>query len=912
MPQNPRFPLVLVLKDHGPDFDLIPYLEQLEYEETGNEDISNATIHLNAHFGKFLKAVTQTGTAIPKIEFFDRIYIEFEDDQGDKQKDVVEVVHREPSELPGVGDTIELSCEHQGWHFFRMHNLKQYQRESNFNMIADMGAVYNSTDVRGTNQPSLEGHDVIFNAGTEIGNAASQATSIDMDFGNSEFLIGDGVNAVADRAGASVDAGGELEFFDWRTISKYDHSLGTNLDVIQMQYRVSGAVAVKPVISKSDAVAKILDTRSRQDPEKSTHVYAYGAINAGSLPTAFQIYFGEKEAFNAAPDWVDARVYKTNMRVQFNGAFYKSLQDHTAAIGVNDPTTGLGVFWTGPLAFTSIDYSPLTKNRPQYWINSGAGYVHQQVFPANNKAAMHDQNLVIRDINHRRTWADIKTTGATGIPSSMYIQGGSDVMYRGFRVFLDTENGVLPLLSPFTGNGGFDRFNKAYADAVVQHNGSTFTGADEWRNWDVFLTPSDDAEVIDMRNGDSYVWNPCSSLTFNGTCSGSRTSPGWNAGAYQAVSIGGLTVGQFLPGAIADCLHPYQILTGPNRPDFGNAQGIEPGTPGVNSAVRVKFNTGSGARSLGAWLNLAFPIPRDGYAGAFTATTVGERYLNPTLDLQNKHLSSIGKRGLNQGVDAEGRGSLDYGKLSAIRQYLKIIPTAVGGLVIAGGDFKIRIAFFDTDDIVVTKDVTITHRNNFDETEAEFPFETYRGRHGIAFTPLQELEILDIFNSRNVVRMSIATLESYDSEGRYNPLNRYGAQFGTIELQVDAPHFVKPLTAVTQEETLQASKPALNLERDPLEAPEISNYVQLKNHALSMLEIEQFKRVEYEITRPLRCDLHFGQEFTLKHPILIDDADVAPNDEIDLVCKRRVFNYKKGKGGGGFTVKDYGVKRFRT
>jgi hypothetical protein len=79
-----------------------------------------------------------------------------------------------------------------------------------------------------------------------------------------------------------------------------------------------------------------------------------------------------------------------------------------------------------------------------------------------------------------------------------------------------------------------------------------------------------------------------------------------------------------------------------------------------------------------------------------------------------------------------------------------------------------------------------------------------------------------------------------------------------------------------------------------------------------MLEIEQFKRVEYEITRPLRCDLHFGQEFTLKHPILIDDADVAPNDEIDLVCKRRVFNYKKGKGGGGFTVKDYGVKRFRT
>ena len=912
MVSNPRYPLVCVLKDHGPDFNLLPFLEGLEYEETGNDELSNALITLNAHFGKFIKPVTQTGTVIPKIEFFDRIYIEFTDPAGNITKDVVEVVAKFPSEMSGVGDTIELHCEHQGWYFFRGHNLKQYQRESNFDMVKDQGDVYNSPEFIPTKHPVMVFHDVDWNPLLEVGNAASKATSIDMDFGNSEFLMGEGVNAIADRAGASVDAGGELEFFDWRTVSGYDHNSGTLLDQIRMQYRISGDVLSKVTISKSDPVIKILDTRSSQEPEKSTNIMGYGDLNSGSLLPGFQIYFGEKEEFLAAKLWVDARVYKQDMRVSFEGAFYKALQDHTAQDGVNDPTTGLGVFWTGPEAFApSVFYSQLTKDRPQYWINSGAGYIHSTTFPANNKAACHDHNLVIRDRFHRRTWVDVREVGVSSIPSSMYLQGGGDEMYRGFRMLLDTENGLLPLLQPFNLNGGVDQFGIAYADAVVQHNGGTFTGSEEFKNWDVFLTPVDDLEVIVMRDGESLVYNPCDSLTFNNVCTGSRTA-GWNIGAYQAVQLGGLSLGTFLPGAIADCLHPYNILDGPPRPDFGSDQGIEPGTPGINSAVRVKYEASSGVRSLGAWLNLAFPIPRDGFAGAFTATTVGEKYLNPTLDFNNKHLSSLAQRGLNQGLDSEGRGTLDYGKINAFRTYTKLIALAALNIIPPGGDFKIRVSFLDTGDNNIVKDLTLTHRDNFDELEATLPGEIYRGRHGIAFTPVSELEILDIFETRNVVRISISTLDSYDNEGRYNPLNRFAALFGSFELQNDGTHFVKPLSATTQEETVQANKPERNLERDPLNAPQISNYRQLRNHVLSTLEVEQFKRVEFEITRNLSCDIKFGQEFTLDHPILVDDPDIAPNNKIDLVCKKNIFNYKKGKGGGGFTVKTIGVKRFRT
>lgn len=913
---NQRYPLTLVLKDHGADVDLKPLLESEEYEETGNEEVSNALIKLNAgKFGRFFKDNVTVGTKTwPKINFFDRIFIRFTDPDGNITEDVLEVLHISKIEMKGVGDVIEIQADTQGYHLSRMHNLKQYQRESGFDIIADNGAVYNSLDVRGTNQPTLEGHDLAFSfAGAKpFGNAASQATSIDLDFGNAEFYIQDAINASSDRYGSSVDSGGELEFFDWRTLPKYDHSTGLDIDKILMQFRVSGDIgaASKVVVDKASTAFKLLDTRGDLDPEKSTSVYAWGDINSGSNPPGFQIYFGEKEAFLAAKQWTDGIFYKSGMRVQFEGAFYVALQNHTAILATNDPITGIGFFWNVETFTPTQDYSLWTKDRPQYWINSGAGYIHQETFPAIHKAAMHDHNLVIRDVNHRRSWTDVRVISLATVPSTMYLQGGGDEMYRGFRILLDTA--VAALGAPFTQNSSKDRFDKSYADATVQHNGGTFVGSNEYLNWDVFLESKNDLEIIVMRDGDSYVFNPCSSLNFSGTCLGSRT-PGWNIGYYKAVQIAGVTLSTFASDSRIDCLHPYQILNGPARPDFGTTQGVEPGTPGVDSAIRVKFDLGDDIRSAGAWLNFAWPIPRDGFAGVFAATNVGEKFINPTFDFNNMHLSSLGKRGLNQGIDSEGRGALDFGKSSAIRMYLKILATTIAGLIPPGGDFKFRLSFFDTGDNVIVKDVTISHNINADEIEAEIGgFEIFRGRHGIAFTPVQELEILDIFESRNVVRMAISSMDSYDSDGRFNPFNRFTALFGTTELQIDAPHFVTPLNATTQTEILQANKPELNFERDPLDAPQISNYVQLRNHALSNLEIEQFKRVEYSITRPLRCDIKFGDEFTLKHPILVDDPDFAPNDEVDLICKKNIFTYSKGRGRGGYKTVTIGIKRFRT
>jgi len=252
----------MVLKDHGTDVNLKLQLESVEYEETGNKEISNALIKLNAKFGRWFTDGIQVGSkTFPKINFFDRIYIRFTDPDGFITEDVLEVLHIAKSEMKGVGDVIELQCDTQGYHIGRMHNLKQYQRESGFAIISDNGDVYNSIDVRGINQPTLEGHDLDFSfAGAKpFGNAASKATSIDMDFGNAEFFIDDAINNSSDRFGSSVESGGELEFFDWRTLPKYDHGLDIDLDTILMQFRVSGDIgeASKVVIDKSAAVNKL-------------------------------------------------------------------------------------------------------------------------------------------------------------------------------------------------------------------------------------------------------------------------------------------------------------------------------------------------------------------------------------------------------------------------------------------------------------------------------------------------------------------------------------------------------------------------------------------------------------------------------------------------------------------------------
>ncbi len=918
MGSNPRFNYLVILKDHGADKDITKHVQDLEYRETGNEEISSARMKLNAHFGRFIVDATVIGgVTFDKINFFDRIFIRFTDDDGTELEDVMEVRILKPKEVDGGGVTLELELDNQGWHFNNIHNLKQYERQSGFEMIQDFCNFYQGIDVAGTKQPTIEGQNQVFTFGgdykSSFGIGASKATAIDFDFSNSEVYCGDATNQVLDWLGAPVSAQGELEFFDWRFIPKYNHATGADLDVMRIMCRVSGDIpGSKVVISKTDAspIVKVTETKGTLHHEKGTAIYAYGDPNSGSLPTIFSRYFGDKEFHFSAKEWVDAIVYKTGMRVRHIGAIYEALLDHTSDDGVNDPITGIGVFWNLKTFAVGDGYSFWTKSKPQYWINAGAGYIDSTTFPATGRACQHDQNLVIRDGGHKRTYVDENLNAKTEISTDLFLEGGGNEMYRGFRIRLNTPTGV-----PWTLNSGNDRRGKTYTDALVQHNGKNETGSNEFKNWDVFESATNDLECTDLRTGRCFTFAPAVIGIFQGTAIGGRQSR-WQEGGYTPDFIPLQGFGAlFVANLIFDCLHDYDILDQtPDIPDFGSAEGIEGAVLGANSAVRVKYTLIPLSRKVGFWLNFAFPVPKSGFAGAFTAETVGEEYKPPTLDFNNMHLSAREVRGMNQGLDARSRGAEDFGKINALRFYLKVIGLNAGGFPVLQGNIKVGVAFYDTsDNVIVSHDAVVNVLNNYEELTIPIDsLKIYRARSEFPFLPVQELEILDIFANRNVKRMAIYSLDSYDKEGRYLSVNRFTVElFSSLEVQVDGFHFVKPLSVTTQETTVQASKPDRNLEPPPKHYPYISNYRQLKNAARSFLEIARFKYVKYEIIRGMKLNVRFGEEFTYKHPNLVDDPDVAPNDEVDLICKENVITINKGKGNGGFMVTTHGVKRIR-
>jgi len=854
---------LIILKDHGADIDITKYAVHTQAEFTGTEEVSNATILLSAKSGRFL-------TINPKIQHFDRIFLRFTDPNGNIEEGVFEVIKIKPLEKTGRGRQLQLFLTHQSWYVWQDHFIKQFQRSSGFEVVEDICNSYNSNP--GLSQPIIANQSSVFNGLTEpnyklqVGNGMSKATFNDYDFGNSQRIDYDGILAVVDKLGAPVAAGGELEFYEVIFKSAYDHAAQSGLDTIKLACFASGFKNGSLItIDKALGTPKVLDTDGNLESILGTNILAWGDPSTGSNPTDFSIYVSEKEFFQAAKLYDTTITYKTDMRVQKNGVFYKAI----AAVPINTPPPN-ATYWSVDIFAPTKDYSPWTKSKAQYWINCGAAA--KDAGTVGGRAGCVDQNLVVRDDNHRRTWVDYVATNPASINSTVLISG---LPYRGLRVLC---NG--------TGVGGFsgnDINGKAFTNAVIQYNGT---------QWIVFVSAVTDLEVFDFYEGKSYAFR----------------SGSWQVGAYDALGV-------FLAANSLNCYHRYSIL-GVNNPEFGNKNGIEPAPFGNNSSVYVKFDFTNPflyefPNNIFCGINFAFPFPKTSNAIPFGAVAIGEKYRPETLDRNNMHLTHNNNRGFNQGLESE-----DYGPLNAIAFYQRFILKTVGGLVVPKGDFKFRIVLYDTSDNVVVADYTHPHNDN--DAEIIIPFDNfriYRARPSPAFFPVTELEVLNIFEWRNIIRGSIFCMESYDAEGRFagviSPLfSSTGSLGGSAELQVDGFRFIKPLLVTSQEQSVQASKPARNLQPKFLQRPQIFNYKQLKNDVNTMLNIFQFKRVEYQIRTAMKCDVHFGEHFYYKNAKLIDTTTDGFANTEKLVAKKIIYTAKRGKGEGGYHRLLIGAKRF--
>ena len=292
-----------------------------------------------------------------------------------------------------------------------------------------------------------------------------------------------------------------------------------------------------------------------------------------------------------------------------------------------------------------------------------------------------------------------------------------------------------------------------------------------------------------------------------------------------------------------------------------------------------------------------------------------------TFDIQNMNFTSGGLQGFNHGAPSE-----DYGQVSAVALWLHYSQTVSS--VEANDEHRFRAWFIDTADNVVYQDFVIRFSNNWEDIRLPIGgFRIYKGRKPVygfsaaiaAFFPPKELEIINIFEWRNIKMFGIQLQSQYDKFGRFNPAAAVVDESGnsvtwtnllgaTRTLQMDGFRFIKPLLATSGQNTTR------NLEPDFLQLPNITVYDQLVNTAKSHLEIEKFKHKEFNIesSGDEIFDIPFGDGFFLFNTDIVSDDDkVGEDNNIKLVNKRAEYSITKPVGGkGGLRRKMNGSKIF--
>lgn len=591
-----------------------------------------------------------------------------------------------------------------------------------------------------------------------------------------------------------------------------------------------------------------------------------------------------------------------------------------------------------------------------------------------------DSNLVVQDGDYYRTWADIREVSDTLVPSTYKIRDHSNVpqFYRGFRILIDltlgTKGGV------FAQNSGKDRFGNSYDNALVQNNGLGSGTYQDWDCvWTRTNPPKASAFLLNvpfqcaiLAEAKNYVfgvagitpWDSGKTYAINSTVS-------YNGSYYKSTStVSGPPPPPSNPahwalqtpawadnsGSIKgnDCFH--------KRGSFNNTIGTSTvpknggGTYGDTSAINL-FYTWTPLNSLlgivfttpnyyqaGWWFNMRVPFPSTVLVGS---TPVGSLYggyqnanqnnlaLEPaTVDVLNMHLTHSGNSGFNQ-VDSEDLATL-YGL--GLQMKMRLQDDSANLMVGPTGtfaNFKMRCYLFDTSDNVVYHDFTIAFNDVWQDIVLPFQsFQIYRGRIPLTFgdinalTPIPQLNILNVFFWRNIKQIVIQCQNVYDDQGRYKPetsdINNFALQATLIPGNpsfgknaqlvgfIDALRFIKPLLCTSGVATGYVIEP------ETLQRKNMTNYFQLKQDVLSMLEIYNFRRREYEITMNLNCFVRFGDTFYLRNSNVVETQtppDVAPDgsgtNTIKLVCKNASYYLNKTDGGpGGLITVLRGVKRY--
>jgi hypothetical protein len=859
--------------------DISNYVISIEATDVGTGEVKSAKVKLNAINGKFV-------TATPVLVQFDKIKIVITDEDSTSYTQIYEIDRVIPIKNSSEGNIVEIELLGQEHHLQKIDVSKQFYFANAFNVAKDISDFFN--DVSGTAQPDIQNHDSASAGNNEL----PKWTYNTYQFGVSELKAYDALMQVVEGLGSSVANKGAGDF--------YELYFGSNVaDTTKINFKafVSGSLPTagnEVIITDSTAVNEA-PTEGGIDAVTGTLIKAWGAKGMGTLPQSVQDFAGELEAFLLIPYWV-AGTYPANSRVQLAGVTYQNTSG-----GDTTGTPGVSGDWAVTNFYTiqgASSYSEWTKALKDEWQSSGS-----DPSTANEGKGCWDSNLVIDDGSQFQTWviqrAYTTAVGAsTGqIPSNNLYSGTK--FYRGFRVLVDSD--IASLAGIFAENSGNDRFGKAYDKNVVQHNGGT---AGTYLDWDVIHVATSGEFIAVRQEGTIYklvttTWTNQTAAVRGRHCFHKPDSVANVAGYNNTPSDG--AGGTYGDTSAVEWTYSYNILSSYN--------------PATYYTTNDYYNTG-------AWLNFSLPFPENSYF----SNTIGSLYgnnatkLEPVaLDANNMHLTRSGNVGFNN-TEAE-----DYGTIDGIQFWMKFKWTDSVGTT-NQGDFKMRCTMYDTSDNVVTQDFVIPFNDLWAFQKLPFSkFQAYRARTPIANANvlyLRDLEILNVFQWKNIKLISIQWQEVYNDMGQFNPdLSRaWSGAFagaGTIRLAIDAFSFTKPLLAVTGVITDRV------LEPPAMELPDVTNATQLKQIVNAQLEIEKFQHKEFTITTSGKININFGDTFFLTDSRMVNDDDTRRHNcphtggtanTIRLVAKRIVYSITKkpGTGAQSFLRTITGIKRIIT
>jgi hypothetical protein len=667
-----------------------------------------------------------------------------------------------------------------------------------------------------------------------------------------------------------------------------------------------------------------------------TNVLAWGSSEHGTLPVDNSKYDSKLLQFIFRPEWRTSTTYEVDARVKVTpttsveAKHYKvpSGQSHTS--GGSFATDLAAGKWTqidmGDEFGDTIQYSPWTDEKKTLWSNNGCD-PNRTTFTTGGWC---DINLVVNDEESFRTWVDvIATTDAelTTLSANYSYDGTNSGLPRGFRILVksNSPSGVLA----------------NFANMVVEVKPTNSIGGKSFKKLYNFDTVNSKIQIAVIHEGKVYTdtitagpihsWLDISGADFGNDCFHPYTT--------LPTNVDGVDLVNDIPSETAKTRSKITDTT--NRPDIIKSGSATFGQ-NIDSAVEFKAvaadaitsATSDASDPLAAFyknaigFTLRFPYPNNTFNSI--SEGIGDLYgggINnneepATLDIQNMNYTSGGKEGFNN-TEVE-----DYGQISAVAMWLKysVVSAATGTEL--NDEHRFRAWFIDTKDNVVYQDFVIRFSNNWEDIRLPISgFRIYKGRKPIygysaavaTLIPPKELEIINIFEWRNIKMFGVQLQSQYDKFGRFNPGAAVVDESGnsvtwsnilgsTRTLKMDGFRFIKPLLASSGVNTTR------NLEPTFQQFPNISVYDQLLNVSKSHLEIEKFKHKEFNIesSGDEIFDIPFGDSFYLKNVDIVSDDDKSGDDNnIKLVAKRVEYSITKPPSGkGGLRRKIKGSKIF--